>query len=141
MKLRWLLLSLFVSVVAGAQPDVNVATFQADITPPVGAPLCGGAVVAVRGVDDPLTARGIVIFANGQQPIVLCAVDFTGIANAAHDQWRETLAKAANTTPDRVAVHCLHQHDAPEVDAGAEALLAAQGMGGSTYSVKHAQDA
>ena len=95
----------------------------------------------VHGVDDLLTSRGIVLFAKDQQPIVLCAVDFTGIANASHDAWREALAKAADTTPERVAVHCLHQHDAPEIDGGTDALLAAQGMGGATYNVKHAQEA
>lgn len=126
---------------AAASPDVQIATFQADITPPIGSPLCGGAVMSMRGVDDPLTSRGLVILARGQQPIVLCAVDYTGIANAAHDAWREALAKAARTDPDRVAVHCLHQHDAPEVDAGAEKLLAAHGLSGSTYNVKAAQEA
>ena len=92
---------------------ISICTFKTEITPPKGAPLCGGAVVPVRGVDDPLTARGVIILPEGQAPIVLCALDIVGIANASHDIWRETLAKAVNTTPDRVAVHCLHPHDAP----------------------------
>jgi len=56
-------------------------------------------------------------------PIVLCAVDWIGIANGSHDAFREVLATAAETTADRVAVHCLHQHDAPRCDFTAEQLL------------------
>jgi hypothetical protein len=37
--------------------------------------------------------------------IVLCAVNWIGIANEGHD-YREKLADDAGTTPDRVAVHC-----------------------------------
>ncbi|MCC6798220.1 MAG: hypothetical protein IT366_24115 [Candidatus Hydrogenedentes bacterium] len=120
---------------------ISICTFKTEITPPKGSPLCGGAVVPVRGVDDPLTARGVIILPEGQQPIVLCALDVVGIANASHDIWRETLAKTANTTPDRVAVHCLHQHDAPEFDASTEEILAANGMSGSGFNVAHAQEA
>lgn len=39
-------------------------------------------------------------------------------------------AEAADTTPDRVAVHALHQHDGPRCDFGAEALLEPLGLGG-----------
>ena len=63
-----------------------------------------------------------------ERPIVLCAVDWVGISGKGHEAWRKALADAARTSPDRVAVHCLHQHDAPgfdpaaeEVDGGAEA--------------------
>src|SRR5690606_18261108 len=35
----------------------------------------------------------------------------------------ERIAKAAGTVPARVAVHTLHQHDAPRCDFGAEQLL------------------
>lgn len=120
---------------------VTVSTFQADVTPPLGSPLCGGAVMPVRGVDDPLTARGIVLSAEGQPPIVLCALDYTGIANASHDRWRTALADAAGTTPDRVAVHCLHQHDAPELDHSSEALLSAAGLSEALFNVAFADEA
>ncbi len=126
---------------SGIAQDVRIITFLADITPPIGSPLCGGAVMPVRGVDDPLTSRGIVILPKDQDPIVLCAVDYTGIANASHDAWREALAKAAKTSIERVVVHCLHQHDAPELDQSAEALLAAQNMSGASFNVKFAGEA
>lgn len=138
---RCIIVACVVSLSALAQTGVRVATFQTEITPPIGTPLCGGSVMPVRGVDDPLTSRGVVILPSGQPPIVLCAVDFTGIANASHDIWREALANAAGTTPDRVAVHCLHQHDAPIVDASSEALLEKHGLGGSVCNMEHAKDA
>jgi hypothetical protein len=45
--------------------------------------------------------------------------------NDANLQWREALARAAHTTADRVAVHCVHPHNAPFADVGAEKLLQA----------------
>ena len=57
------------------------------------------------------------------KPIVLCAVDWLGIANEGHDAFCDVLAEAAGTTRDRVAVHTLHQHDAPECDFTAERIV------------------
>ncbi|MDZ4861513.1 MAG: hypothetical protein SGI88_21280 [Candidatus Hydrogenedentes bacterium] len=131
----------FAFIASAVAQDIRISTFQSDITPPRGAPLCGGAVMPVRGVDDPLTARGVVLIVEGQQPIVLCALDYTGLANASHDAWRDAIAKAAGTTRDRVAVHCLHQHDAPELDSSVEALLSAQGMSGTAFNVAFAKEA
>ena len=82
-----------------------------------------GWIKPVVGYDDPLEAVGFVLLGAGK-PIVLCAVDWIGIANAAYDAWRSALAEAAGTTPDRVSVHTLHQHDAPFVDFAAEDILA-----------------
>jgi hypothetical protein len=69
-----------------------------------------------------LRARGIVLLGAGQ-PIVLCAVDWIGIGNEGNDVFRQTLAEAAGTNSSRVAVHTLHQHDAPACDFGTERLL------------------
>ena len=100
--------------------SVMVATFDVDVTPPVGVYM---AYDPVRRVDElTLRSRGIIIKGD-DAPIVLCAVDFIGIANEAHDSWRESIAIAAETTIDRVAVHALHQHDAPRVDYTAEQIL------------------
>ena len=75
-----------------------------------------------------LRCRGIVIL-NAGKPIVLCAVDWIGIANEGHDAFRNALARAAETTPDRVAVQALHQHDAPGCDFTAERILRELGQG------------
>jgi hypothetical protein len=105
---------------------LRVGFFQADATPPLGSPV---AYAPARKIEDPLSARGIVLLGAGK-PIVLCAVDWIGIGNGGHDVWRERLAQAAGTTPDRVSVHTLHQHDGARCDFTAEELLAAHGLGG-----------
>lgn len=104
---------------------MRVATFVADVTPPLGTPLCYGLVPVGAAVGDPLWARGVVLLPAGEKPIVLCAVDWLGIGNGSRDEWRAALAKAARTTPDRVALHTVHQHDAPGDDLSAHALLPA----------------
>lgn len=111
---------------ATARPSLKLASFRFDVSPPVGHPLCGGWIQPVSGMDDPLEAIGLLLTGAGD-PIVLCAVDWTGLLNEAHGQWRETLAAAAGTTPDRVAVHCVHQHNAPFVCLETERIVSAQG--------------
>lgn len=103
---------------------LHIARFAAEVTPPVGHPLCGGWIDPVRGVDDPLEARGIVLLGMGR-PVVLCAVDWCELRNDSYEQWRGVLAEAAHTVPANVAVQCVHQHDAPMADLGAQRLLSA----------------
>jgi hypothetical protein len=116
-------------LIAGAdetKPNLHLATFRIDVSPPEGHGLCGGWIKPVVGYDDPEEAIGFVMLGAGK-PIVICAVDWTGILNEAHVEWRTVLAQAAGTTPDRVAVQCVHQHNAPFVCLDAERLCAAQG--------------
>ncbi len=121
------------------QPPLRIATFQADVTPPLGSPLGVGFYGPAKKILDPLSARGIVLW--GQQPpVVLCAVDWILIANAAYDAWREGLAKAVGTTADRVAVHVVHQHNAPGVDYSAEEILAGYGLGSRMYDKTFAEE-
>jgi hypothetical protein len=103
---------------------LHLATFATEVTPPAGHPLCGGWIEPVRGVDDPLRALGVVLLGMGQ-PIVLCAVDWCGVRNEAHSTWRQALAEATHTTADHVALHCVHQHNAPFADVEAERLIEA----------------
>jgi len=103
-------------------PALHLSTFRCDVTPPLDHPLCGGWIEPVRGVDDPLFALGLVLMGAGA-PVVLCAIDWCGIRNDAHLAWRKALAEAAHTTPDRVAVQCVHPHNAPFADTGAQKLL------------------
>jgi hypothetical protein len=119
------LLLASVSFVTAA--PVKVATFDVDATPPLGSAM---AYDTVKRLDDlTLRCRGVVITGSGD-PIVLCAVDWIGIANEGHDAFRLALAYAAGTTPDRVAVHALHQHDAPGCDFTAEKLIKELGVKG-----------
>jgi hypothetical protein len=101
-----------------------LAPFRFDVTPPKGHSLCGGWIKPVEAVDDPLEAIGFVLLGAGE-PIVLCAVDWTGILNEAHVEWRRALASAAGTTPDRVAVHCVHPHNAPFACLEAQQIVSA----------------
>jgi len=113
---------------AAADRPLRIATFRADVTPPLGHPLCGGWITPATELLDPLEAIGFVVLGAGA-PIVVCAVDWTGILNQAHLAWRTELAAAVGTTPDRVAVQCVHQHDAPFVCLRAHALAQEQGLG------------
>src|SRR5258707_14944247 len=93
-----------IATAAGSRADegpVKIALFQADVTPPVGAPLCDALVPPAREIVDRLSARGIVLLSSGK-PIVLCALDWVGIGNSGYDEFREALAKAAGTTRERV---------------------------------------
>ena len=98
-----------------------MATFDIDATPPPGSRMTYNPMKEPGELT--LRCRGIVLTGAGE-PIVLCAVDWIGIANEAHDAFRDAFARAAGTTRQRVAVHALHQHDAPVSDFSAEKLLA-----------------
>ncbi len=104
---------------------VKIAAFDVDATPPVGSAMAYDPVR--RHGELTLRCRGIVLL-GAEQPIVVCAVDWIGIANEGQDAFREALAEAAGTTRDRVAVHTLHQHDAPGCDFTAERIIRELGV-------------
>jgi len=109
---------------------LRIATFDVDATPPVGSFLAYDP--AIGKWDLGLRARGIVIL-GAQEPIVLCAIDWIGIANDSYDSFRAAIATAAGTVPSRVAVHTLHQHDAPDCDFSAEKILKDAGLDARQY--------
>ena len=110
------------SALYSAEPNsgLKIATFDVDATPPVGSMMAYDKVL--RQDDLPLRCRGIALLGAGE-PIVLCALDWIGLANEGNDAFRDALAAAAGTSRERVAVHSLHQHDAPDCDFTAERLL------------------
>jgi hypothetical protein len=109
--------------VTRSHAEFSIAPFRFDVTPPLGHSLLGGWIEPAIAIDDPLEAIGYVLLGAGD-PIVVCAVDWAGLLNDAHLAWRTALAAAAGTTPDRVAVHCVHQHNAPFVCPTARAAAA-----------------
>jgi hypothetical protein len=121
--------------------DLRVGTFKVDVTPPVGSPLCDGLVPSATGTNDPLSARGIVLVADDQPPVVLVAFDWVGIGNEGHDAFRKAIAEACKTTVERVAVHALHQHDAPGCDFLAETIAAEVGLPNELFNVEYAREA
>jgi hypothetical protein len=104
---------------------LSLAVFDVDATPPVGSYMTYGRVLNTWDLG--LRARGIVIIGAGK-PIVLCSIDWIGVANDSQDEFKKVMAEAAGTIPERVAVHTVHQHDAPICDFGAEKYLKDAGL-------------
>ena len=121
-------------------PDLEMATFRADVTPPIGHPLCAGWVKPAIGISDPLFAIGVVLIGD-DGPVVLCSVDWCEISNEDHVIWREELAAAVVTSAERVAVHCGHQHDAPWPDRAAQRLIREAGGPSQLMDEKWARSA
>jgi hypothetical protein len=105
-------LALSAAAQAADAPGLKISTFRVDATSPKGQPCCGGWIKPIEVVDDSQEALGFVIQGAGK-PIVVISVDWTGILNRAHLEFRSEVARAVGTDPDRVAVQCVHQHNAP----------------------------
>jgi hypothetical protein len=60
--------------VEAAEPQFEIATFTAEVTPPLGHPLMGGGIAPAKKVEDPLFAHGFVLLCG--EPIVFVAVDW-----------------------------------------------------------------
>jgi len=135
--LRHLVFTSCVLFAAQARAELKLAVFDVDATPPVGTMMAYDPVKSQGELG--LRARGIVLLGAGE-PIVLCAVDWIGIGNEGHDVFRQTLAAAAKTTPGRVAVHTLHQHDAPACDFATERLLKEVGAPPGRYAGDFARE-
>ncbi len=100
---------------------LKVATFQSDVTPPVGGhPLIW--LTSVEEVEDPLLAKGIVLD-DGKSRYVICSLDWCGLCNSSYDLFRDKIAAAAKTEVTNVTVHSIHQHTAPYTDGDAQKLL------------------
>lgn len=106
---------------------LQLATFQSDVTPPLGHPLCAGWYPPAKGIADPLSALGLILVPDDQLPMVLCALDWAELSNGDYDRWRGELARAVGTEAERVAVHCIHAHDTPWPDRDAQDILDAHG--------------
>ena len=110
--------------------QLRLGTFDVDATPPIGSMMAYDPVT--NHWDLGLRARGVVLIGSGK-PIVLCAVDWIGIGNGGQDVFKAELAAAAGTVPQRVSIHSLHQHDAPDCDFSAETILRQEGLDPRQY--------
>ncbi len=129
----------FVALMLGRAPaaePLKVGVFAVDASPPIGSPL---AYDPTKGVAHPLSCRGVVLVGEGR-PVVLCAVDWIGIANDGQREFRQALAAAAGTGPERVVVHTLHQHDAPVCDFSTDRLLAGRGINREVFDAGFDRD-
>ena len=127
------------SVPAQENPGWQFAMFRLDVTPPVGHPLLGNQFAPSTSVLDPLESRGFVLTGT-DRTIVLVSIDWCELRNDAFQRWRTVLADAAGTTPERVLVHTVHQHDAPYFDLTAQKLLAASKPGGKMLDADFHED-
>ena len=141
LRLYIIFLLLTVGKVNSAAQDnfdyLQISSLDTAATPPVGSPLAYDTMV--NRWDLGLRARGLVIQGSGE-PIVLCAIDWIGIANESQDSFKETLANAAHTVPERVVVHTLHQHDAPICDFSAEKMLISAGLDPGAFEGSYARE-
>jgi len=101
---------------------LTLATFDAEVTIPLGHPCMGGGIAPAKEVIDPLFAYGFVLSGAGK-PVVFLALDWCEIRNGAYDQFRDKVAKAVGTDAVRVMLCALHQHDAPIVDLEGQQML------------------
>ena len=130
--LLWGVLTLTVQPAWGndsAAAEFRVATFEADVTIPLGHACMGGGVADAKEIVDPLYAKGFVLLGAGE-PVVVVALDWCQCNNDSYDRWREGLAQAAGTGPRRVMLATVHQHDAPICDLTAQKLLDRHGLKG-----------
>ncbi|MFO0950146.1 MAG: hypothetical protein U0835_03145 [Isosphaeraceae bacterium] len=137
-RLAWIALgvALFGGEAAWGATPLKVGVFAVDASPPVGSPM---AYDPTKEVVHPLSCKGVVLIGEGK-PVVLCAVDWIGIGNDGQVEFREALASAADTEPDRVSVHTLHQHDAPRCDFSTDRLLAAYGINREVFNAAFDRD-
>src|SRR5271168_4701114 len=91
-----LLMAISIGESRAAEP-LKVGVFAVDASPPVGSPL---AYDPTKRVVHPLSCRGVVLIGS-ERPIVLCAIDWIGIANDGQVEFRRALAAAAGTVPER----------------------------------------
>jgi hypothetical protein len=120
---------LAASAALSAESGFRVATFEADITVPVGHACMGGGVADAKEIIDPLFAKGFALLGAGE-PVVTVSLDWCQANNDSYDRWREVLAQAAGTQAERVMLSTVHQHDAPICDLTAQRLLDAHGLHG-----------
>jgi len=109
-----------VSAAAGEPANLRVATFQCDVTPPIGHWLYAH---PLKTVEHPLLAKGIVLEQAGTR-YVLCAIDWCVLSNESHTRFRGAMAEATGTDVDNATIQCTHVHTAVVIDSNAKELLA-----------------
>src|SRR3954468_20449500 len=129
LNLVLVLFSVSVGMADEGRPKLRLATFNADVTVPLGHGMMGGSWLS-KSIADPLEANGFVLLGGGA-PIVFVSVDWCEIRNDALERWQKVLAEAAGTEANRVLVTTVHQHDAPVADLQAERLLRSRKLAGT----------
>ena len=101
---------------------MKIAVFKADITPPIGSPINGGLSKPVVSIEHRLYAKGFIL-QNASRVCAVCALDYAGLCNSSYSLFKEKIAERLHTSPDNVAVQCVHQHTAPAPDSDAQDVI------------------
>ena len=106
--------ALFAELQREGAGTVRIASFRRDITPALGAEICGYAA-GQRSVElhDPLFACGLCID-DGAGRILIVALDLLGLDGFVVRDWRAKLAKELGVAPSSVLLTCTHTHSGPE---------------------------
>ena len=65
------------------EPNLTLATFITEVTPPLGHPCMGGGIVPAREIVDPLFAHGFILQGIGK-PVAFVALDWCEVRNGAY---------------------------------------------------------
>ena len=104
---------------AASEPaNLRVATFQCDVTPPIGHWLYAH---PLKTVEHPLLAKGVMLEQDGKR-YVLCAIDWC-VLSSEPILVAGAMAGAAGTDLDNTAIQCVHVHTAVIIDSNAKQLL------------------
>jgi hypothetical protein len=90
---------------------------RVDITPPIGIELFGyHRSSPMRDIHDPLwlTVLALVDAHGPSQPVLLLAIDNIGLGQEVSQRIRASVAEAAQTLPERVALYYSHTHSGPD---------------------------
>ena len=106
--------ALFAELQREGAGTVRIASFKRDITPEVGAEICGYAA-GQRSVElhDPLYACGLCID-DGANKILIVALDLLGLDGFVVRDWRAKLAAELGVAESAVLLTCTHTHSGPE---------------------------
>lgn len=103
-------------------PPTTVHPFKVDVTPAVGAFLCGGLLPPARQIEARVFLRGMVV-SRGPLRCVVAVVDYCYLCGRSQRRFEEALASAAGIPAGRVALQSNHLHDVPLVDEEAHAVI------------------
>jgi len=86
---------------------------EADITPPVGLPMCGSLAPRTNvGVDDPLLAKALVAEGNGKK-IAIVGIDLIGLPRALADGAIAEVTSRTGIPNGSILLSCSHTHSGP----------------------------
>lgn len=101
----------------GQARKLEVGFSQVDITPPAGTVLTGPKGGAVKGTDDPLYARAMVV-RNGGQTLAIVSLDLVKIRRDLADAAIAEVTKRTGIAREAVMICPTHNHSSPLVPVG-----------------------